>query len=275
MGVRPPVELVYSSPYFRCLQTAEPFVKLRLQQLQGEAGPMSTTNQVEFALRAEAGLSEWYGSAPFEHPTSASLATLKALFPVLDETYPSVVVPPRRGESLAELHDRVALALQGIIDQCDRAGVRAILLCSHAATVIAAGRVLTGSMPEDVGEDDFRAFTCGLSVYRRTARADEARGESSHGSSSSSSSSGGGESPSVRLADLPSSSAGDHRPQVAPRSAEARPVLDSPRPTDRRLASSRGQVPEWRGGRGVGGGPWVCEVNSDCSFLTGGEERGW
>lgn len=30
----------------------------------------------------------------------------------------------------------------------------------------------------------------------------------------------------------------------------------------------------WRGGKGVGGG-WDCEVNGDCSFLSGGEERGW
>jgi len=31
---------------------------------------------------------------------------------------------------------------------------------------------------------------------------------------------------------------------------------------------------DWAGGRGVRGG-WDCEVNCDCSFLSGGEERGW
>ena len=30
----------------------------------------------------------------------------------------------------------------------------------------------------------------------------------------------------------------------------------------------------WRDGQGVAGG-WDCEVNGDCSFLEGGEERGW
>lgn len=36
------------------------------------------------------------------------------------------------------------------------------------------------------------------------------------------------------------------------------------------------EVPDvgWRGGEGVGGG-WECVVNGDCSFLEGGEERGW
>lgn len=31
---------------------------------------------------------------------------------------------------------------------------------------------------------------------------------------------------------------------------------------------------QWRNGNGVGGG-WDCKVNGDCSFLQGGEERGW
>lgn len=36
-----------------------------------------------------------------------------------------------------------------------------------------------------------------------------------------------------------------------------------------------GTDPEsWKRGVGVRGG-WTCEVNSDCSFLSGGEERGW
>lgn len=33
-------------------------------------------------------------------------------------------------------------------------------------------------------------------------------------------------------------------------------------------------VPQWEDGRGVGGG-WDCVVNGDCSFLSGGAERGW
>ena len=33
-------------------------------------------------------------------------------------------------------------------------------------------------------------------------------------------------------------------------------------------------VPDWLGGKGVGGG-WNCVVNGDCSFLSAGAERGW
>ncbi|KAG7133827.1 hypothetical protein HYQ45_008052 [Verticillium longisporum] len=32
--------------------------------------------------------------------------------------------------------------------------------------------------------------------------------------------------------------------------------------------------PSWKDGKGVRGG-WICTQNSDCSFLSSGEERGW
>lgn len=71
------------------------------------------------------------------------------------------------GESIEELHDRTAYALHRIIEQSDREGVKAICICTHAATLIAIGRVLTGRMPEDIAEEDFRPFTCGLSTFVR------------------------------------------------------------------------------------------------------------
>lgn len=46
---------------------------------------------------------------------------------------------------------------------------RAILICTHAATMIAIGRALTGQMPEDVCKDDFGTYTCGVSKFRRRA----------------------------------------------------------------------------------------------------------
>jgi transcription factor C subunit 7 len=50
---------------------------------------------------------------------------------------------------------------------------RAILICSHAAPLIAMGRVLTGDMPEDPTVEDFRVFTAGLSTFvRRRAATD-------------------------------------------------------------------------------------------------------
>lgn len=99
--------------------------------------------------------------------------------------------------------------------------MKAICLCTHAATLIAIGRVLTGRMPDDVGEEDFRPFTCGVSTFVR-------------------------------------------------RKGEEKEVDVG------RWAGPEKEIPrvDWRKGKGVGGG-WQCTVGGDCSFLSGGEERGW
>ncbi|KAK7923275.1 Transcription factor tau 55 kDa subunit, partial [Apiospora marii] len=250
LQVDPPIDQVYSSPYYRCLQTISPFVA-KLKEGGGAAAagdgrrpqPLRGKRQVEEGekeggrgtIRVEAGISEWYGLAPWEHPTSAPLAELAALFPQspLDPTYVSRVTPARRGESIAQLHERVAAAVAAIVAQSDTEGHRAVVLNTHAAVVIALGRVLTGRMPARVDEEDFGAFTCGLSVYRRRRRS--GRGETA-----------------MTEAAAADSQASHVRDVALPETAQS----------------------TWADGSGVCGG-WDCEANSDCSFLRGGEERGW
>lgn len=227
MTVDPPVEAVYSSPYYRCLQTITPFVELQQEKHEhgGHAGDndggsraQSTSSDPPSAttmIRPEHGICEWFGSAPFEHPGPASPSVLKSLFPAFDESYVSAQYPPKRGETLAQLQARLAATMQSIIDRCDAEDRRAIVLCTHAAVVIMLGRILTGNFPETVDTDDFQAFTCGLSVYRRRL-INQDEGLRAKG-------------------DLPGK---EPNPSAA-----------------------------------VGG--WSCEANSDCRFLTGGEERGW
>ena len=92
--------------------------------------------------------------------------------------------------------------------------------------MIAAGRVLTGVMPCDINEPDFRAFTCGLSKFVRRPRR-EGVGEDESA---------------LKLSERP----------------------------------GEGMLPDaaWMNGKGVAGG-WDCLLNSDCTHLSGGEERGW
>ncbi|KAI0167930.1 histidine phosphatase superfamily [Pestalotiopsis sp. NC0098] len=209
MTIDPPVDRVVSSPYYRCLQTIEPFVAKRNQQ--------ANTSQTK--IEVEAGVGEWFGHATsWEHPAPAPLARLRELFPDVDEAYQSLVTPPRHGETLAQLHDRVAAAADRIVARCDREGHRAVVISTHAATIIALGRVLTGNMPDSVEVDDFAAYTCGLSRYRRRTGT------------------------------------------TTTTSSQSAPDLTEP--------------PKWRGGLGIAGG-WICETDSDCSFLSGGPERGW
>jgi len=61
-----------------------------------------------------------------------------------------------------------------MIEQLDKEGARSVLICTHAATMIAIGRALTGRMPEDIGEEDFGCFTCCLSRFRRRGPGREA-----------------------------------------------------------------------------------------------------
>ena len=114
---------------------------------------------------------EWYGLAPFNHPSPAPPSLLKTLFPsCLDEPYESIFIPPPAGETVTQLHDRVAHTLNRVISVLDtelREQDTALLICTHAATLIAIGRVLTGLMPEDDNEEDFLAPTAGLSTFLR------------------------------------------------------------------------------------------------------------
>jgi transcription factor C subunit 7 len=172
-------------------------------------------------IYGENGLGEWYGTARFDHPSPATPTLLKKLFPRYNTSYKPVIIPSTKGETIDDLHNRTAYALHRVIEQCDREDIKAIIICSHAATIYAIGRALTGRMPEDVTEEDFNTFTCGLSKFvRRGVESDTVPVGSWQG-------------------------VGAPIPKV-----------------------------DWRDGKGVGGG-WTCEMNGDCSFLSGGEERGW
>lgn len=281
----PPIEQVYSSPYYRCLQTVEPFVSWG-QGSSGHAdqGGREADGEAKFSIRAETGLGEWYGSAPFEHPTSADPEVLKTLFPAFDLDYRPIARPTRMGETLSELHDRVAATMEGIIAQCDREGTRAILICSHAAVIIALGRVLTGDMPDDVEVEDFGAFTCGLSVFQRKITTLGGGGQGGDGRIPK-------DSLGEQSVDLDESGNAGRIPEIKRRGHETARILpllsgrDKNHSSDDEQASHADQictrvdpahqrVTAWRGGAGVAGG-WKCLVNSECSFLKGGEERGW
>ncbi|KAJ0338822.1 hypothetical protein COL922a_005141 [Colletotrichum nupharicola] len=181
LTVEPPIDAVYSSPYYRCLQTITPFVSLKEDEINQGAQKDVGAKSDATVIRPEHGLCEWYGAAPFDHPTPASPDVLKPMFRHLDAAYQSRVFPARKGETIAQLHDRVAAAVQAIIEQCDAEGKRAVVLCSHAASIIALGRVLTGNMPENIDVEDFRAFTCGLSMYRRKSPSSSERASETDG----------------------------------------------------------------------------------------------
>ena len=70
---------------------------------------------------------------------------------------------------IRELHERLSDTLQGVIAALDKdpGEPKAVLICTHAAAIIAAGRVLTGEIPADFDTDDFQCFTAGVSKFSR------------------------------------------------------------------------------------------------------------
>ncbi|KAI4206350.1 MAG: hypothetical protein LQ348_001019 [Seirophora lacunosa] len=171
----PPVTSVFSSPFYRCLQTIEPAITRLGENVK---------------VRVDNGIGEWYGhSSTFTHPAPPSLSLLcTKYFPSLkiNPDYRPSCIPSPSGETIAELHDRVAYALSCIIQTVD-SETRAeeevsILICTHAATLIAIGRCLTGNMPSDVGQEDYLAPCAGLTKFvRRKASARQEFGNSKDG----------------------------------------------------------------------------------------------
>ncbi|THZ81922.1 phosphoglycerate mutase-like protein [Aureobasidium pullulans] len=157
----PPVDVIYSSPFYRCLQTLKPTV----EKLNG-----SRSEDKKLQVHVENGVGEFYGLARFDHPSPATLDVLAKHFPGgLAEAYIPVIRPSVNGESLTSLHDRIAYALYHVIQKLDQdpTGPKTLLICTHAASMICIGRALTGRMPEDPSEEDFKCFTCSLSKFTR------------------------------------------------------------------------------------------------------------
>lgn len=154
---------IYSSLFYRCLETLQPMV----EALNGELAP-----EKQIRVRGERGLGEWFGKAWFDQPVPATSRRLKdGWYSWVDEDYESLVVPHGKGERIMELHDRVRSALEAVVrsvDQEEPDRAITILICGHAAQIIATGRALTGRVPEDLDEDDFQCFTCGISRFERS-----------------------------------------------------------------------------------------------------------
>ncbi|KAI6031795.1 histidine phosphatase superfamily [Pisolithus microcarpus] len=133
---------VFSSPYYRCLQTALP-----------------VASALNLPIYVEHGIAEWYSPvAPGTglHPRPKTASELKAYFPEIDPSWSSVWYPPREGEDVDQVHARVNGLLELFVPEVERRFSdkhKCILLVSHAATVIALCRGLLAQpdMPLRVG----------------------------------------------------------------------------------------------------------------------------
>ncbi|KAF8892944.1 histidine phosphatase superfamily [Infundibulicybe gibba] len=130
---------IFSSPYYRCLQTSKP-----------------VSVALGIPVYVEHGISEWYSPVvpgTGLHPRPGSADSLQSFFPEIDRCWSSVLYPSRKGEDVTEVHERAAKFLDTFIPEIERKfpGKHTnILLVSHAATIIALARELLGDRKLDL-----------------------------------------------------------------------------------------------------------------------------
>ena len=109
----------------------------------------------DLEVRGERGVGEWFGAAWFAQPTAGDARMLKErFFPWVDDEYESQVVPDQNGERIEELHDRIARALQAVVNSVDAefealgrgSEEVTVLVCGHAAQIIASGQGVDGKV---------------------------------------------------------------------------------------------------------------------------------
>ncbi|KAK9375234.1 histidine phosphatase superfamily [Lipomyces chichibuensis] len=144
-SVLPKVVRIYTSPFYRCLQTI-----------------CELSDMLELDIRPENGFGEWYGRTRKTHPRAASKEMLKSFFPRVSLDYEPIAVPSTDGETIQELHERAKSVLAAMIRDCNEnhPTITTVVICTHAATIIALGRALVGDELYEV-----RSGTCSISVY--------------------------------------------------------------------------------------------------------------
>lgn len=129
-GALPPLTCIYSSPYYRTLETATPLAKA-----------------LDVKINVEEGLTEFFGNSVKDvEPTPAQLSELRQLFPLIDASYTSMVGPPKNclAETKDAFHDRLRTAVTRIRERHHGDGDETVICVTHAAGVVTATRALLG-----------------------------------------------------------------------------------------------------------------------------------
>ncbi|KAI0322725.1 histidine phosphatase superfamily [Amylostereum chailletii] len=149
---------IFSSPYYRCIQTAKP-----------------VSEALGVPIYVEHGISEWYSPvAPGTglHPRPSSATSLRQYFSQIDDqAWSSIWYPSRRGEDVGQVHDRAAGFVEAFVPEVQRRfgdAHKRVLLVSHAATVITLARALLDdrTMP-------LRIACCSLTTLNKKAKAEK------------------------------------------------------------------------------------------------------
>lgn len=149
-------EAVFTSPFYRCLQTTQPVAKL-----------------LEIPVYLERGIGEWY--RPDRKPVipvPAGYEILSRFFPgIISSEWESTLIPCEKGETEQEMYARCKTFWPLFIEHVEKEypNVECILLVTHAASKIALGMSLLGfanpRMSLDENGNIIRSGSCSLDKY--------------------------------------------------------------------------------------------------------------
>lgn len=154
------VKYIFCSPFTRTVQTIEPYCRA-----------------TGIKLRIEPGLAEWFnawdkkeGDAP--PPRTPTVQELSDFFPnLIDETYTPLWQHETRWETQEQIHQRLDWIMKAIltyVDQQSGDGKAEIVIVTHAACQIAAGRALL-----DARKAPMRCGVASVSRFRRRFTTDQ------------------------------------------------------------------------------------------------------
>lgn len=126
-SAEPDIQRIYSSPFYRCLQTAT---------------PLST--KLGLPILVETGIGEWFKPERSSRPIPAPATKLVEWFPSVDSSYESLLAVDPNGETIEDIHVRCRKFIDVLVRHLDTSepSISKIVLVTHAAAKLALGRAL-------------------------------------------------------------------------------------------------------------------------------------
>ncbi|ODV96004.1 hypothetical protein PACTADRAFT_49425 [Pachysolen tannophilus NRRL Y-2460] len=157
--------LIFSSPFYRCIQTSKP-----------------VSEKLGLKINLERGIGEWFRPDREIIPEPGDVNKMSSFFKgYINEEYDANslgIIPSLKGESEQDVFNRCKKFVEIFIPFIDRKypQVESVLLVTHAATKIALGMALLGYQgvkqklePKDIinGDDRLRTGSCSLDEFER------------------------------------------------------------------------------------------------------------
>ncbi|CCH41081.1 Transcription factor tau subunit [Wickerhamomyces ciferrii] len=156
LSIEPHPEMIFTSPFYRCLQTSAPIAEV-----------------LGIDIELENGIGEWYKPDREVIPKPAGYDILKPFFPKLQQNWEPTLKPSLSGETQEQIFERSKTFLQNFIPKFEAKypHIETIIFVTHAAAKIALGMALLGfnSVLDALDDEDtrLRAGACSLDKFER------------------------------------------------------------------------------------------------------------